>query len=50
MKLTAIYASVLALIFLGLSLRTVYLRTHYKVTLGAGGQEVLERAQRCYSF
>jgi uncharacterized protein len=46
MKLTALYASVHALIFVGLSVRAILLRTKFKVTLGDGGQVVLQRAQR----
>jgi uncharacterized protein len=49
MKLTAIYASVLAVLFLVLALRIIILRTRFKVTIGDGGQEVLERAQRAHA-
>jgi uncharacterized protein len=48
-KLTALYASVLALIFVGLCLRVVAMRTKLKVTIGDGGHEQLRRAVRVQS-
>jgi uncharacterized protein len=49
MKLTALYASVLALLFMGLSLRIIVLRTQLKVSIGDGGHERLQRAQRAHA-
>ena len=46
MKLTALYASVLALVFVGLCLRVVAMRTKLKVAIGDGGHEALRRAAR----
>ncbi len=44
--LTATYASILALIFLCLSIRVIQLRYRFRVALGDGGEERLERAIR----
>jgi uncharacterized protein len=48
MKLTVVYAGLLALMFVGLSLRTLRLRRTYKVAIGDGGQERLQRAIRAH--
>jgi uncharacterized protein len=46
MKLTALYASILALIFVGLCLRVVAMRAQLKVAIGDGGDLALRRAAR----
>ena len=43
---TATYASILALIFVALSIRVIQLRYQFRVPLGDGGEERLERAIR----
>ncbi len=40
------YAAVLGLIFIGLSARVIVARRQFRVRLGSGGQEVLERRIR----
>ena len=44
--LTAAYASILALFFVGLSIRVIQLRYQFRVSLGDGGEDRLERAIR----
>ncbi len=44
--ITATYASILALFFVGLSARVIQLRYKFRVVLGDGGEERLERAIR----
>ena len=46
---TSIYASVLGLVFVFLSIRTIGLRRSNKVVLGTGGVAALERAIRAHS-
>jgi uncharacterized protein len=49
MQIVAIYAAVLTLLFVGLSMRTIALRGRVRVTLGDGGDERLRRAIRVHS-
>jgi len=44
-----LYAALLALLFVGLSIRTLRLRRHLKVAVGDGGSNVLLRAMRVHS-
>ena len=46
---TSIYASVLGLVFVFLTIRTIGLRRSNKVALGTGGVAALERAIRAHS-
>jgi len=46
---TAAYAAVLGLVFLGLSLRTIGLRRRARVAIGDGGDRVLARAARVHA-
>lgn len=46
LKIVPVYASLLALLFLGLSVRTILLRGKFKVGIGSGGRLELERAMR----
>jgi uncharacterized membrane protein YecN with MAPEG domain len=46
--ISAAYAAVLALMFIALSVRTLRLRGSFKVALGSGGHEQLERAVRAH--
>ena len=48
MMVTPLYAAVLALIFLVLSVRTLLLRRRYQVAVGHGGEAALERAGRAH--
>ena len=45
---TAVFASILALMFIKLSLGVIALRRKNKVSLGAGGVDELERAMRAH--
>ncbi|GLI91687.1 MAPEG family protein [Methylocystis echinoides] len=47
--LTAVFASVLALFYIYLSLRTIRLRRGKRIALGAGGDSQMERAIRVHS-
>lgn len=49
MLLTAVYAALVALIFVFLSFRTVLLRDKFKVLLGDGQNPVLRRAIRAHA-
>jgi len=48
-KIVAIYAAILAIVFVGLSVRTLRLRRRYRVAIGDGGIEHLARAIRAHS-
>lgn len=48
MTITALYAGLLTLLFLGLALRVVYLRRTEKVGLGDGGNRTLRKAVRAH--
>ncbi len=43
---TPLYAAVLGLIFIGLSLRTISLRRRYRIAIGDGRNPLLQRAMR----
>ena len=47
--ITPIYAALIALLFVGLSVRTLRLRHRYKVAVGTGDERVLERAMRAHA-
>lgn len=49
LTIVPLHAGLLALIFLGLSLRVVYLRRTLRVGLGSGGHESLNRAVRAHA-
>lgn len=49
MKIVPIYAALLAVLFLGLSVRTLRLRRRHRVAIGDGGSEQLARAIRAHS-
>jgi uncharacterized membrane protein YecN with MAPEG domain len=49
MPATALYASLLALLFLYLSVRTVRLRGSLRIGLGDGGNRVMTRAMRAHA-
>jgi uncharacterized membrane protein YecN with MAPEG domain len=49
MPVVPLYASVLALIFVGLSIRTVRLRQRLRVAVGDAGNESMLRAMRVHS-
>lgn len=44
--ITPLYAAILGLVFVGLSLRTIMLRRRHRVALGDGNQKPLQRAMR----
>lgn len=46
---TALYAAVLALVFVGLSVRTLRLRRQLRVAIGDGNEPVLARAMRVHA-
>ena len=46
MAVTPIYAALLALVFIVLSVRVIKLRYRHRVAIGHGGQSELERAMR----
>ncbi|NNF60489.1 MAG: glutathione metabolism protein [Gammaproteobacteria bacterium] len=49
MLITPIYAAVLALIFVGLAVRTLMLRRKLQVGIGTGKQPLLARAMRAHA-
>lgn len=49
LTIVPLHAGLLALIFLGLSLRVVYLRRTLRVGLGSGGHEMLNLAVRAHA-
>lgn len=49
MSITALYAAVLALVLVVLSVRTLRLRRKLKVAIGHGNQPLLERAMRVHA-
>jgi uncharacterized membrane protein YecN with MAPEG domain len=49
MAITPIYAALLAMLFIVLSIRTVRLRRRYKVAVGDGGNPALLRAMRVHA-
>ena len=48
-RIVPLYAAILALLFFGLSLRTILLRTRYRVAIGDGDAPLLRRAMRCHA-
>ncbi|MBS1217385.1 MAG: glutathione metabolism protein [Proteobacteria bacterium] len=46
MPITPLYAAILGLVFIALSLRTIRLRRRYHVAIGDGRKELLQRAMR----
>ncbi|MBX9903374.1 MAG: MAPEG family protein [Burkholderiales bacterium] len=46
MPITPLYAAILGLLFIALSLRTIRLRRRYRVAIGDGRKELLQRAMR----
>lgn len=46
MPITPLYAAILGLIFVALSLRTIRLRRRYRVAIGDGRNTLLQRAMR----
>lgn len=46
MPITPLYAALLGLIFIVLSLRTIRLRRHFRVAIGDGRKQLLQRAMR----
>ena len=49
MPITALYAGLLSLVFLGLTLQVARARGRSKVSLGTGGDRMLERAVRAHA-
>jgi len=49
MRIVPIYAAILALVFVALSLRTIRLRRQVRVGIGDGGDERLRRAARVHA-
>ena len=49
MNITSIYAALLALFFVGLSVRTLLLRRSLKIAIGDGGDKIMLRAIRVHS-
>lgn len=49
MHVVAFYASILAFIFVGLSIRTLRLRRHLKIAIGDAGNATMLRAVRVHS-
>lgn len=49
MHVVALYAALLAFIFVGLSVRTLRLRSKLRVAVGDAGNEVMLRAMRAHS-
>lgn len=49
MTVTPLYAALLGLIFIGLSLQTIRLRRRHRVALGDGNQAPLRRAMRVHA-
>jgi uncharacterized membrane protein YecN with MAPEG domain len=48
-RIVPLYAALLALIFVALSMRTIRLRQRLRVAIGDGGHETLRRAARAHS-
>lgn len=48
-KVVLLYAGLLALLFVGLSVRTLRLRRHLRIAVGDAGSEVMLRAMRVHS-
>jgi uncharacterized membrane protein YecN with MAPEG domain len=48
MRVVALYAAVLAISFVALSLRTILLRRRLKIAIGDGGNPILQRAIRTH--
>jgi uncharacterized membrane protein YecN with MAPEG domain len=46
MPITPLYAAILGLVFIALSLRTIRLRRRYRIAIGDGRKELLQRAMR----
>lgn len=46
MPVTPLYAAILALVFVALSLRTIRLRRRYRIAIGDGNNPLLQRAMR----
>lgn len=46
MPVTPLYAALLGLMFIGLSLRTIRLRRRYRIAIGDGRNALLQRAMR----
>jgi uncharacterized protein len=46
MPITPLYAAILGLLFIVLSVRTIRLRRRYRVAIGDGRKELLQRAMR----
>ena len=46
MPTTPLYATILALLFVALSVRTINLRRRYRIVIGDGGNALLQRAMR----
>ena len=49
MSLTGFYAAFFGALFVMLSVRVVWLRTRFRISLGSGSNPVLERAQRIHA-
>lgn len=49
MTVTPLYAAILGLFYVGLSLQTIRLRRRHRVALGDGGQNALRRAMRVHA-
>lgn len=49
MPIVSLYAGLLGMLFVGLSVRTLLLRRRLKIAVGDGGNEVLQRAIRVHS-
>ncbi len=49
MAITPLYAALLGLIFVGLSIRTIRLRRRYRVGVGDGNHSELQRAARVHA-
>lgn len=49
MPITAAYAGLLALLFVGLSVRTLRLRRRLRIAVGDGGNETMLRAMRVHA-
>jgi uncharacterized membrane protein YecN with MAPEG domain len=49
MRVLPLYASILALMFVGLSLRAVRMRRRFRIAVGDGGNQAMLRAMRVHS-
>ena len=49
MRIVALYASILALMFVGLSVRTLRMRGRLRIAIGDGGNPEMPRAMRVHS-